>query len=66
MLVVARGEPRHWKTRFDAVDERLPKLGVAEPLVKVERRRALMPRPSGKLQIVVSIVGPGGLSRPET
>jgi hypothetical protein len=39
MLVIARGEPRPWKTRLDAVGERRPRLGVAEPLVEVERRR---------------------------
>jgi phenylacetate-coenzyme A ligase PaaK-like adenylate-forming protein len=54
LLVVPRGEAPALEARLHAaVEERLRGLGVAEPVIEVERRRALVRQPSGKLQIVV-------------
>jgi hypothetical protein len=54
LLVVPRGEaPALEAGLHAAVEQRLRGLGVAEPVIEVERRRALVRQPSGKLQIVV-------------
>jgi phenylacetate-CoA ligase len=55
LLVVARGEAPALKTRLrTAVEQRLRDVGVAEPVVEVERLPALPRHSGGKLQIVVA------------
>jgi phenylacetate-coenzyme A ligase PaaK-like adenylate-forming protein len=55
LLVVARGEAPALEARLRAaVEQRLRDVGVAEPVVEVERRPALARQAAGKLQIVVA------------
>jgi hypothetical protein len=55
VLVVARGEAPTLEARLrGAVEQRLRELGVAEPVIQVERRTAVPRQPGGKLQLIVA------------